>query len=202
MSAGDSAFSNALPPDSDLILKTQAGDPSAFDELILRYQKRLYSVIYHLVLNHEDTEEVLMDTLTRAYKNIGTFRAEAAFYTWVYRIACNQAINLLRKRKRRPAMVEVLGFEEENERTGRPELADAHASADACRQLNIKEIENKLNESMASLSDEHRTVVNLFDIQGLSHQEISAIMKCSEGTVRSRLHYAHKQLQKLLRHYL
>jgi RNA polymerase sigma-70 factor, ECF subfamily len=169
---------------------------------VVRYQKQLFTVIYNIVLNHSDTQDVLMETLMKAYKNMGRFRTDAKFYTWIYQIAYHESINLLRKRRRSPQISEQLEQDNDESPRERSEFMDTRLSADIDRQMRVKELENKLNESLAQLSDNHRTVVNLFDIQNLSHSEIAEVMKCSEATVRTRLHYAHKQLQKLLRNYI
>ena len=190
------------PDDQELVIQAQGGDPGAFDQLAVRYQKQLFSVIYNILLNIEDTEDVLMETLLKAYKNISRFRTDAKFYTWIYQIAYNESINSLRKRKRLPQKDELTEMWGEDSTQDQSSFKDNTLSSDPERQVNLKELEIKLNESLATLSEDHRTVVNLFDIQGLSHSEIGFIMKCSEGTVRSRLHYAHKELQKLLRNYI
>ena len=188
--------------DEELVLAAQHGDSVAFDILAVRYTKQLFNVIYNIVLSHEDTKDVLMETLFKAYSHIGRFRTDSKFYTWIYQIAYYESINWLRKRKRSPLRAELPDGVSEEASQDSAAYMDQHLSADVERQMNLKELENKLNESLAALSEEHRTVVNFFDIQGLSHAEIAFIMKCSEGTVRSRLHYAHKQLQKLLRNYI
>ena len=188
--------------DQELVSLAQGGRSEAFDLLTVRYSKQLFNVIYNIVLNHEDTKDVLMETLVKAYNHIGRFRTDSKFYTWIYQIAYYESINWLRKRKRAPQKAELPDGMTEEASQDRAAYMDSHLSADVERQMRNKELANKLNESLATLSEEHRTVVNLFDIQGLTHAEIAFIMKCSEGTVRSRLHYAHKQLQKLLRNYI
>ncbi len=202
MSKSDSTPDPSETPDQDLVSRAQEGEMAAFDMLVIRYQKQLFSVIYNIVLDHEDTKDILMETFVKAHTHIGRFRTDAKFYTWIYQIAYNESINWLRKRKRTPLRADLPDGTGEENPQDQAAYRDNDLSADPERQMKMKELGNKLNESLATLSEEHRTVVNLFDIQGLSHSEIAFIMKCSEGTVRSRLHYAHKQLQKLLRHYI
>jgi len=190
---------DAFDPDDDvLVARTQNGDPSAYDELVRRYQKRVYSVIYNMTSNHADTNDLLMETFTKAYKAIHGFKRGARFYTWLYRIAYNQTINFLKRNKNRS---NVSLDNEDNDLQNRAELVDKSVQADAERQNDLQELQKKLNQSMLRLSEEHRAVVTLADIQGLSHDEISKIMGISKGTVKSRLFYAHKQLQKFLREY-
>jgi RNA polymerase sigma-70 factor (ECF subfamily) len=187
------------PPDRELVARTQAGDPTAFDQLLLRYQQRVYGVIYNMVNNHADTNDLLMETFAKAYQNIHGYKADAAFYTWIYRIAVNQSINFLRRNKYRN---DVSMDDTDSELQNQKEFMDPGISSDVDRQNNIAELQKKLNESLMKLSEQHRAVVTLFDVQGLSHAEIAKVMGCSEGTVRSRLFYAHKQLQNYLKGYV
>jgi RNA polymerase sigma-70 factor (ECF subfamily) len=184
------------PPDEVLVARVVGGDIEAFDQLVVRYQQRLYGVIYNMTSNHEDTNDILMEVFDRAFRALHSFKKEASFYTWIHRISLNTAINYIKKHKKRANHLSLndMDFEEGVQK----ELLDASAVADPEKQAKLKELQIKLNESLQKLSEEHRAVIVLFDIEGLSHAEIGQIVGCSEGTVRSRLHYAHKQLQKYL----
>lgn len=187
------------PSDRILVERTQAGDPTAFDELVRRYQPRLLGMLYSMSNNQTDAWDLAMETFEKAYKSIHTFRLDAEFFTWLYRIGFNLTVNFLRRNKHRHNLsMDDADLDLQN----RSEFIDGSASSDAERQTRLTELKKKLNESMAKLSESHRAVVTLFDIQGLSHAEIGKIMDCKEETVRSRLFYAHKQLQKYLRNYL
>jgi RNA polymerase sigma-70 factor (ECF subfamily) len=188
------------PTDEELVASTVGGDLASYDELIRRFQSRLYGVIYHLTSNHEDTNDMLMEVFDKAYRSLPTFRGQSSFYTWIYRIAINRTFNFLEKRKRRQGAMSLNELDED----GLPkfDMPDTIARNNPVKSTMLNELQNKLNESMLCLSKEHRTVVTLYDIQGLAHAEIAKIMGCTEGTVRSRLHYAHKQLQKSLGIYL
>lgn len=188
------------PSDAFLVEQARSGDITAFDQLILRYQRRLYGVLYNMTSNHEDTNDLLMETFDKAFRSLGTFKGDCQFYTWLYRIGVNRAINeMQRKRHRMPHFsLNDMDLNLENE----TELRDFAPGSDPERTSQLQELQKKLNESLQRLSEEHRAVVVLFDIEGLPHAEIAAILGCSEGTVRSRLHYAHKQLKKMLRKYL
>ncbi|PTY01057.1 RNA polymerase subunit sigma-24 [Verrucomicrobia bacterium LW23] len=187
------------PPDDELVSRTQAGDPSAFDELVVRHQRRVYKVIFNMTHNHEDTNDLLMETFTRAYQGIHSYKEQAAFYTWLYRIAVNRTLNFLQKRKHDFHNVSM--DDEETNLHERHEFIDPSQKS-VTEQERLKLLQKKLNESLMKLSEEHRAVVTLFDIENFSHAEIARIVGVSEGTVRSRLHYAHKQLQKLLKNFL
>ncbi|QSR84318.1 RNA polymerase sigma factor [Methylacidimicrobium sp. B4] len=189
------------PTDRELVLSLQNGDLGAFDQLVKRYQARLYRVIYGVLLHHDDTNDVLMETFVKAYRNMGRFRIGASFYTWIYRIAINTAISHRRKFARLRLAGGSSGGGEDEERT--PEaFVDESAGKEALRKIELQELHQELEQALQQLSEAHRAVVTLFDIEGLSHAEIGKIVGCSEGTVRSRLFYAHKRLRELLRNYV
>ena len=185
--------------DRMLVERAQAGDPTAFDELVRRYQPRLLGMLYNMTNNQTDSWDLAMETFEKAYKSIHSFRLDSEFFTWLYRIGFNLTVNFIKRNKHR----NNLSMDDEDlDLQNRSEFIDVSASGDAEKQSRLAELKKKLNESMMKLSDQHRAVVTLFDIQGLSHAEISKIMGCKEETVRSRLFYAHKQLQKYLKNYL
>lgn len=183
--------------DPELVARTQGGDPSAFDELVVRYSPRLYGLIYNMTSNHEDTNDLLQDVFSKAYRSIRNFRGKSSFYTWMHSIAVNMTINFLKKRNRRqhPSLNDPDSNIEND-----PDFiaATSNGNGDPTRQVSIHELQKKLNAAMMKLSHEHRIVVTMFDIQGMPHAEIAKILGISEGTVRSRLFYAHRQLQNSL----
>jgi RNA polymerase sigma-70 factor (ECF subfamily) len=186
---------------SDLALVERARheDVAAYDELVRRFQERIYATVYHMTSNHEDTNDLVQDTFVKAYRALKSFKGDSSFYTWIYRIAVNKTINFLKQRKNRVQMsLNDLDFNAEND----PDLVALVSDKTPRRDLNLSELQEKLNEAMQKLSEHHRMVVTLHDVQGLSHEEIGAIMECNVGTVRSRLFYARQQLQALLSDYL
>ena len=185
--------------DRVLVERAQAGDPTAFDDLVRRYQPRLLGMLYNMTNNQTDAWDLAMETFEKAYKSIHSFRLDSEFFTWLYRIGFNQTVNFIKRNKHRHNLsIDDTDLDLQN----RSEFIDSRASGDAEKQARLSDLKKKLNESMMKLSEEHRAVVTLFDVQGLSHSEISKIMGCKEETVRSRLFYAHKQLQKYLKNYL
>ena len=185
------------PPNNDpeLVARTQGGDPLAFDELVIRYTPRLYGLIYNMTSNHEDTNDMLQDVFAKAYRSICNFRGKSSFYTWIHSIAVNMTINFLKKRKRRqhPSLNDP-DCSIEND----PDFIAATSNGGTANQISVNELQIKLNAAMMKLSHDHRVVVTMFDIQGIPHAEIAKILGISEGTVRSRLFYAHRQLQNYL----
>jgi RNA polymerase sigma factor (sigma-70 family) len=149
--------------------------------------------------NHEDANDLAQESFIKAFQALRSFKGDSSFFTWVYRIAVNRTINFLKQRKNRVQMsLNDLDYNAEND----PDLVALVSHKTPRRDLNLVELQEKLNAAMQKLSDEHRLVVNLHDIQGLSHEEISKIMDCNIGTVRSRLFYARQQLQAYLMDYL
>jgi len=181
--------------DQQLVARTQAGDVDAFDQLVVKYTPRLYGLIYNMTANHEDTNDLLQDVFSKAYKAIRGFRGKSSFYTWVHSIAVNMTLNFLKKRGRRFHLsLDDVDASIQNDK----EFLELTATSSPVREADLGELQRRLNEAMMKLSDEHRAVVTMFHIQGMPHAEISKILKVSEGTVRSRLFYANRQLQNYL----
>lgn len=187
--------------DSDwaTVQRVQAGDVAAFDQLIRKYRERLFGVVYNLTSNREDTADLVQDAFIKAFQSINRFQGQSAFFTWLYKIAVNTTLSHLRKNRLRTFFSLEKIQEEDPSAKILGELSD-HAGAD--RDAYLRELQEKLNEAMQKLSIKHRTVITLFEIDGLSHSEIAEVMECSEGTVRSRLHYAKQFLQGELSKYL
>ena len=181
--------------DDELITRTQAGDAGAFDELIVKYSPRLYGLVYNMTSNHEDTNDMLQDVFAKAYRAIKGFRGKSSFYTWIHTIAVNMTLNFLKKRGRRYHLsLDDVDASIQNDK----EFIELTSTTSPVREADLGELQRRLNEAMMKLSDEHRAVVTMFHIQGMPHAEISKILGVSEGTVRSRLFYANRQLQTYL----
>ena len=185
--------------DEALVRRTQKGDSSAFDVLVGRYKERLYATVYHMTSNHEDANDLVQETFIKAYKSLRSFRGQSSFYTWVYRIAVNRTINFIKRRKNRSQY--SLDDMDSSVQTD-PDLVELMSHVTPRREVGLMELQQKLNEALQQLSESHRAVVAMHDIQGMTHADIARVMKCSEGTVRSRLFYARQQLQGLLSDYL
>lgn len=186
--------------DSIIVKQVQAGDVAAFDRLILKYRERLYGVIYHMTSNREDASDLTQDAFIKAFQAINRFQGQSSFFTWLYRIAINAALSHLRKNKFKSFLsLDTVNSEEPVSQELISALTD---KTGADRDAFVKELQEKLNEAMQKLSIKHRTVITLFEIDGLSHQEIADVMDCSVGTVRSRLHYAKQLLQAEMKAYI
>jgi RNA polymerase sigma factor (sigma-70 family) len=187
--------------DADLavVRRVQAGDVAAFDQLIRKYRERLFGVVYNLTSNREDTADLVQDSFIKAFQSINRFQGQASFFTWLYKIAVNTTLTHLRKNKLRTFFSLEKIQEEDPSSKVLTQLTD---KSGADRDAYLRELHEKLNEALQKLSIKHRTVITLFEIDGLSHGEIADVMECSEGTVRSRLHYAKQFLQGELGKYL
>jgi RNA polymerase sigma-70 factor (ECF subfamily) len=189
------------PPteEQELVLRARRGDLAAYDDLVRRYQERIYATVYHMTSNHEDANDLAQEAFIKAYQALKTFKGGSSFYTWVYRIAVNKTINFLKQRKNRSQMsLNDVDFNAEHD----PDLVALISDRTPRREVSLTELQEKLNEAMQKLSEPHRLAVTLHDVQGMSHEEIAKVMDCNIGTVRSRLFYARQQLQAYLSDYL
>lgn len=189
----------AVDDDAALVSRAQSGDHSAFDTLMIKYRERIYGVVYNMTANRDDAADITQDAFIKAFSSIQRFQGKSSFFTWLYRIAVNTALSHIKKNRKR----RFFSFENLHEDAGYEtavEVLSAKTKTD--KNVLLGELQEKLNEALQKLSPKHRTVVVLYEIDGLSHAEIADIVGCSQGTVRSRLHYAKQQLQSYLEEYL
>src|SRR5882672_4336299 len=182
-----------------LVHRARQGDLAAYDQLVKRYQERIYATLYHMTSNHEDANDLAQEAFIKGFHALKSFKGGSSFYTWVYRIAVNKTINFLKQRKNKAHM--SLGDLYSHAQHD-PALVVVITEKTPRRDINLAELQQKLNEPMQKLSEPHRLVVALHDVQGMSHEEIAKIMDCNIGTVRSRLFYARQQMQGYLSDYL
>ena len=181
--------------DRELLEAVLAGDTTAYRGLVEKYQGRVYAMVYGMLRNREDARDVTQDAFVKAYNSLDSFRLESSFYTWLYRIAMNLAIDFVRRRKRRP----TTSFEEGvAAREDGGDIAEIHHQDSPRRMMERQQLYGRIMDAMEKLPDDQRQVVLLRELEGLSYKEISEVMDIPEGTVMSRLFYARKKLQKLL----
>ena len=182
--------------DLDLVALARDGDKAAAQELVQRYERRVLGVALGMVRNPDDAREVVQETFVRAFRNLKGFKGDSSFYTWLYRIAVNQAIDVQRRQSKRPSTP----YED-----GVPVGAAAAAmggkttGADPFESVRNRELGRKIFDAIDDLTPDHRAVILLREVEGLSYEEISQTLGCSLGTVMSRLHYARKKLQARLK---
>ena len=185
------------PEQSDLALveRVQRGERSAFDVLVLRYQQKVLKLVLRYIRDPMEAEDVAQEAFIKAFRAIGSFRGDSAFYTWIYRIAINTAKNALVASKRRPVS---FGLDVQD-----PEQGDLEArltDGETPEQLALtEEIRETVNAAMGDLPEELRTAIVLREIDGLSYEEIAASMDCPVGTVRSRIFRAREAIDRRLR---
>jgi len=188
-----------MSSDEELIKQSLRGERTAFQALVEKYQQRMYAVAYGLLGNREDALDAVQEAFVKAYRSLSGFKGKSSFYTWLYRITANAAIDLGRKTGRR----EEVEFREElepDEEKGTYPVAPA--SENPAERLMWKELGERIEDALQELPPEQRTAIVLREIEGLSYKEIANVMQCSEGTVMSRLHYGRMKLRELLEPHL
>jgi RNA polymerase sigma-70 factor, ECF subfamily len=182
----------------DLVKQCQTGNTEAFDQLVTRYRTRVFAMIYNMVHNEQDAWDLAQDSFVKAWKSIRRFRGRSSFYTWIYRIVMNVTIDWLRKKQVKGAGAEF------NDAIQLKEIEPASRTlpkADPLphERMEQSEIRARINNAIAQLSPEHRAVILMKEIEEMQYHEIAEALGCSIGTVMSRLFYARKKLQNLLK---
>ena len=190
------------PDDIILVRRAQDGDEPAFDELVRRYRRQIYGVIYHMTSHHEDANDLTQEAFVKAWQALKSFKGDSAFFTWLYRIAVNRTLNHLKQRNFRASKHAMSLNDLDLEAENHPDLVALVSDKTPRRALALEELKEKLNAAMQRLSENHRIVVTLHDIQGLPHDEIAKVLGCNTATVRTRLFYARQQLQGMMSDYL
>jgi RNA polymerase sigma-70 factor (ECF subfamily) len=177
--------------EAELIERSRKGDSAAFGVLVERYQRRVVGVAQAVVHNQDDAIELAQETFVRAYENLSKFESRSSFSTWLYRIAANLAIDFWRREGRH---VVLHGEDAENEIAKLPT-----AQGDSFKEVSRSELSARLKQALEELTPEHRAVILLREVEGMSYDEISDVLQCPRGTVMSRLHYARTHLRKILK---
>jgi RNA polymerase sigma-70 factor, ECF subfamily len=182
--------------DWDLVQRVQAGDRDAFRELVERYQRRIAALALGMLRNREDALDVVQETFTKAYQNLDRFKGDSAFYTWIYRIAHNLCIDHQRRAGKQAQV--PLDSDEPGHAAAEP-IPDGPRPDQPFDRARDSEIARRVQEAIRELTPDHRAVILLRELEGLSYEELSQVLECPKGTVMSRLHYARRQLQARLR---
>lgn len=180
----------AVREDEELIRQTLAGVPAAFGELVRKYQDRLYNTMLHVVGDADETLDVVQEAFVQAFINLPSFHGNSAFYTWLYRIAFNVAATHHRRRKLVQSLEHISGEQ------GRQMAADSQSPVEG---LERQESCERVRAAIASLSEDHRAVIVLRELEGYAYEEIATILDIPIGTVRSRLHRARWELHERLK---
>jgi len=182
----------------DLIKRCQQGETEAFDELVTRYRTRIFGMIYNMVHNEQDAWDLAQDAFVKAWKSIGRFQGKSSFYTWMYRIVMNVTIDWLRKKQVKGGGTE---FDDAIHLRDVDPASKTLPRAEAMPHEHMEhgEIRLRIDKAIAQLSPEHRAVILMKETEDMQYHEIAEALGCSIGTVMSRLFYARKKLQNLLR---
>ncbi len=182
--------------DQQLVEQVQRGDKQAFNLLVVKYERRLARLLSRYVRDPHEVEDIAQEAFIKAYRALSTFRGEAAFYTWLYRIGINTAKNYLMARGRRVPTTSEFDVEEAE---GFEEGTSLHELNTPENELLSKEVAQVVNEAMAALPEDLRAAISLREIEGLSYEEIAEAMGCPIGTVRSRIFRAREAIAARLR---
>jgi RNA polymerase sigma-70 factor, ECF subfamily len=182
--------------DRDLVEAAKRGDREAFRTLFERYHRRAYALAFGVLRHQDDALDVVQDAFIKAHKYLDKFEGNSSFYTWLYRIVMNLAIDHLRKHRRvRPVELDEQKLDEGSADEGLlPKLLGGNPG----RALMDKEIRQRIDQALGELSDNHRAVLIMRELEGLSYEEMAQTMGCSKGTIMSRLFHARKNMQKRL----
>jgi len=188
------------PSDWELVQRTREGDREAFRVLVERYQRKVAALALGMLRNREDALDVVQETFSKAYQSLDKFKGDSSFYTWIYRIASNLCID---QQRRDAKMPQATSSTTDDDGAGEDELPGALREGgdlgDPFRSARDAELARGIRDAISELTPEHRAVILLREVDGLSYEEISQALDCPKGTVMSRLHYARRQLQERLR---
>lgn len=199
MNAASNAADEAVPhefDDRELVDRCQQGDLDAYGILVGRYRNKVYGLAFSMLRNEQDATDLSQEAFVRGWQAIRRFRKSATFYTWIYRITTNLAIDFVRRRDRRPTMPFEEGTNPEIDASVQLAPSTSSSPVDEAQR---KELRGQIDAALLELSPEHRAVIQLREFEGLDYAAIAKANGCSIGTVMSRLHYARKHLQKLLK---
>ncbi len=183
------------PSDLELVRRAQRNERGAFDLLVLKYQHKVIKLVARLLRDPTEAEDVAQEAFVKAYRALGSFRGDSAFYTWLYRIAVNTARNAIASRQRRP-----LDYEAELSESEQLNLASRLRDNDTPESTALsEEIRVTVNDAIEQLPEDLRTAIVLREVEGLSYEEIAAAMDCPVGTVRSRIFRAREAIDRALK---
>jgi RNA polymerase sigma-70 factor (ECF subfamily) len=189
----------ALPvPDDELVRRVQAGNNEAFEELVRRYERKVYNITYRLMGNEQDASEALQDAFLRAYRFIGKFQFKSSFFTWLYRIATNVSLSKLRKRDK----LRTVSLDQPVTEAGDLTLEIPDVKYGPEKLMKQRELRAAIQKSVEELPADYRSVVVLRDLEGLSNEEVSKVLRLSVAAVKSRLHRGRLVLREKLASYL
>ncbi len=188
--------------DFSLVQRAQQGDHAAFRILFDKYNRRTYAIALGVLKNPQDARDVVQEAFVKVHRHLANFQGASSFYTWLYRITMNLAIDQVRRKK----TAKQVDFDETRGRDGDDEdlgnLTPALAGSDPAKTIARKELTKKIQDALLTLPEYHRQVILLREVEGLSYEEIAKVMKVPKGTIMSRLFHARRKMQSALADYV
>lgn len=188
--------------DLKLVERAQAGDQDAFQAIVERYQRKVYSICYGMLKDKADSYDVSQEVFIKVYRYLEKFNHDSSFYTWLYRITVNKCIDFIRKRDRRREVDYNDEVKRKREVGGDDNIMPSKLGLRPDRVYGRKELRAKMLEALETLSEKHRTILILREVEGLSYDEMADVLDVSKGTVMSRLYHARRYFQAAIEEYL
>lgn len=185
-----------------IVKRAQDGDQDAFQELVERYQRKVYSICYGMLKNKQDSLDVSQEVFIKVYRYLDNFNRNSSFYTWLYRITVNKCIDYIRKQNRRSEVDYDDTIQRNTEVEGDDNIMPSTLGLQPDRVYGRKELREKMLEALDTLTEKHRTILILREVEGLSYDEMADVLDISKGTVMSRLYHARRYFQEAIEEYL
>jgi RNA polymerase sigma-70 factor (ECF subfamily) len=197
----DPSISSGTEDESDserLIARCRDGDHAAFKELVVRYQKRVYGIAFGMLHNPADAMDITQEVFIRVHQYLGHFKGSSSFYTWIYRIAINLCIDHLRKEAKGNQTVDYNDALDHDCGEEAGDLLSTSWEMNPARALDRKEMSEMIHQALQTLTPNHRAVLMMREVEGLSYSEMAEVMQCNKGTIMSRLFHARRRMQDAL----
>ncbi len=188
--------------DLTLVNRCKEGDERAFRILVERYQKRVFSVAFGMVKDREEAMDIAQDAFVKVHKYLDHFKGDASFYTWIYRITANLAIDRIRARNVRESVEFDETFRGNEEPTGGAGILGTRLGTNPQKSALRRELAEKIEAALAEIPEKHREILVLREVEGMSYEDLSHVLKIPKGTVMSRLFHARAKMQRILGEYL
>jgi RNA polymerase sigma-70 factor (ECF subfamily) len=185
-----------------LVKRAQDGDQQAFQELVENYQRKVYSICYGMLKHKQDSLDVSQEVFIKVFKYLENFNFNSSFYTWLYRITVNKCIDYIRKQSRRSEVDYDDTIQRNNEVIGDDNIMPSTLGIQPDRVYGRQELREKMLEALDTLSEKHRTILILREVEGLAYEEMAEVLDISKGTVMSRLYHARRYFQDAIKEYL
>ncbi|MFH2006888.1 MAG: sigma-70 family RNA polymerase sigma factor [bacterium] len=186
------------PADLELVSRYRKGDQRAFEILVKRYQRKVHALANGILRNPEDALDITQEAFVKVHRYLDKFQGQASFYTWLYRIVVNLCIDHLRKSGRAHSVEYDDAIDRTHGVLAAADIVPSRLKTNPVAALEDKQLLERIQQGLSELSPNHRAVIVMRELEGLSYKEMAKIMRCSKGTIMSRLFHARKRLQDFL----